>query len=198
MSRAPKPKPHRPGIGWLLAGYAGIAGFFAVEALIREPGSASRLDAGSDDDGTTQAIVQAAVASAMLAPALRLAPGRKLPRAAAPLGLAMQAAGLGLRVWSMRVLGESYSRTLRTHGEQRVVDDGPYRVVRHPGYLGSLLTWTGFGLTSGSLPAAATVTSLIGRAYGRRIESEERMLVRDLPDYGEYSERTWRLIPYLW
>jgi protein-S-isoprenylcysteine O-methyltransferase Ste14 len=98
----------------------------------------------------------------------------------------------------MRTLGASYSRTLRTEDEQPVVAEGPYRLIRHPGYLGSLLTWTGFGLTSGSLPAFAAVTGLLGRAYRHRIDAEEDLLRRDLPGYVEYCGRTKKLIPFLW
>lgn len=98
----------------------------------------------------------------------------------------------------MRTLGSSYSRTLRAEDEQRVVDEGPYRLIRHPGYLGSLFTWTGFGLTSGSLPVVATVSALLGRAYGHRIAAEEELLRRDLPGYVEYSRRTKKLIPFIW
>jgi len=46
------------------------------------------------------------------------------------------------------VLGRFFTRTLRVTGEQRVVSDGPYRVVRHPGYLGDILMWTGAALTT--------------------------------------------------
>jgi protein-S-isoprenylcysteine O-methyltransferase Ste14 len=98
----------------------------------------------------------------------------------------------------MRTLGSSYSRTLRAEEAQRVVDGGPYRLIRHPGYLGSLLTWTGFGLTSGSLPVVVTVSGLMGRAYRHRIAAEEDLLRRDLAGYVEYSRRTKKLIPFLW
>jgi protein-S-isoprenylcysteine O-methyltransferase Ste14 len=184
--------------GWFLAGYAGIAGFFAVEAAARERGRAASLDASDDDQGTTRDIVTASVVAAVAAPVLRRGPGRSLPRAAAPLGLAVQAMGLGLRIWSMRTLGASYSRTLRTEGEQGVVTDGPYRLIRHPGYAGSLLTWIGFALTSGSLPVVAVVSGLLARAYRRRIVAEETLLQRDLPGYVTYSRRTKRLVPFVW
>jgi protein-S-isoprenylcysteine O-methyltransferase len=55
----------------------------------------------------------------------------------------------------MRALGRFYSRTLCTSSEQVVMESGPYRVIRHPGYLGSIMVWTGFGVASGS---AATVS----------------------------------------
>jgi protein-S-isoprenylcysteine O-methyltransferase Ste14 len=185
-------------IGWFFAGYAGVASFFLVEMAARQRGTAASLDASGDDQGTTRGIVTASVAAATLAPLLRRIPVCPLPRWAARVGLALQATGLGLRIWSMRTLGASYSRTLRTAEAQRVVDDGPYRLIRHPGYAGSLLTWTGFALTSSSLPVVAVITSLLGRTYRRRITAEEALLGRNLPGYAEYSRRTKRLVPFIW
>jgi protein-S-isoprenylcysteine O-methyltransferase Ste14 len=181
-----------------LAGYAGLGGFFALEAGLRRSGSASSLETSSDDDGSTRRIATAYAAAGLLGPVLRRLPAPPLPPAAVPVGLAVEAAGLGLRVWSMATLGSSYSRTLRTEAEQPVVEGGPYRVVRHPGYLGSLLTWTGFALTSRSLPLLAVAGGLLGSAYSHRIEAEERLLARDLPGYAPYMTRTKRLIPLVW
>jgi protein-S-isoprenylcysteine O-methyltransferase Ste14 len=175
-----------------------VAGFFAIEAVARERGRAASLEADSDDQDSTRLIVTAGALAVGLSPILRRRTLRPLPRAAAPFGLLLQATGLGLRIWSMRTLGASYSRTLRTEDEQHIVDDGPYRLIRHPGYLGSLLTWTGFGLTSGSLPVVATVVGLVGGAYRHRIAAEEGLLLRDLPGYLEYSRRTNKLIPFIW
>ena len=121
-----------------------------------------------------------------------------LPRAAGPVGVGVQALGLGLRAWSMRTLGRSYTRTLRTEGAQRVVEAGPYRFVRHPGYAGSFLIWLGFALTSRSLPVLEVVGGLVGGAYHRRIAAEEALLGRDLSGYGAYAGRTKRLIPFVW
>jgi protein-S-isoprenylcysteine O-methyltransferase Ste14 len=70
--------------------------------------------------------------------------------------------------------------------------------VRYPGYTGSLLIWTGFALTSRSVPVLALVAGLLGRAYQRRIDAEEQLLNRDLPGYAAYQERTKKLIPHLW
>ena len=198
-SAAPELPLHgRARSGWFLAGYAGVAGFFVVEGLVRGSGTAASLDASGDDQGTTRGIVTAYVAAATLAPLLRRVPVRSLPRGSAPVGLALQATGLALRVWSMRTLGAAYSRTLRTDDAPEVVDAGPYRVIRHPGYAGSLLTWTGFALTSRSVPVIGMVTGLLGRAYRQRIAAEEAMLGRDLPGYAVYSRRTKRLVPFIW
>ena len=123
----------------------------------------------------------------------------RLPPVSGPAGVAMMTAGLALRAWSMRTLGAYYSRTLRTTSDQGVVESGPYRVIRHPGYLGSIMVWTGFAVTSGSAAAAVGVAALMGNAYSRRIASEEAMLTgRFGSAYAEYSQRTKRLIPFIW
>ena len=186
------------GTRYFLAGYAGIAGFFALEALTRQRGTASSLSASRDDQGTTRMIITAYALAADLPLILRRLPVPQLPRMAGPAGVIVQAGGLALRAWSMRTLGASYTRTLRTADEQRVVDAGPYRLVRHPGYAGSLLTWTGFALASRSVPVLVLVTGLLGWAYQRRITAEEELLRRDLPGYRTYSERTSKLIPFIW
>jgi protein-S-isoprenylcysteine O-methyltransferase Ste14 len=183
---------------WLLVGYGGLAGFFALEALTRKPGAASSLAASPDDRGTTRMIVTGYVVAAEAPLTLRRIPLPQLPQLAGPVGLALQASGLALRTWSMRTLGTSYTRTLRTEDHQHVIDTGPYRFVRHPGYAGSLLTWTGFGLTSRSIPVIILVAALLGRAYQQRIVTEEKLLQRELPGYAEYIHRTKRLVPFVW
>lgn len=186
------------GSGWFLVGYAGAAGFFALEATLRRKGSASSLTASPDDRGTTRMIIAAYMISAGVAPLLPRTALPELPRSAGPAGLGLETIGLALRAWSMRSLGGFYSRTLRTEDEQQVVDTGPYRWVRHPGYSGSLLTWTGFALTSRSLPVVALVAGLLVGAYQRRITAEEQLLLRELPGYTAYTERTKKLFPAVW
>jgi protein-S-isoprenylcysteine O-methyltransferase Ste14 len=182
----------------LAAGYLGLGGFLALEATTRQPGEASSLDASGDDDGTTRLILNA-YGVALAVPALGLVvKSSRLPDWVRPVGLALEVVGLGLRWWSMSTLKASYSRTLRNAQQGALIDDGPYALVRHPGYLGSLLTWVGFSLSSASAPTVAIVSGLLGPAYWRRIAAEEELLVRDLPGYAEYSRRTWRLIPRIW
>lgn len=198
MSEEPEQGRRSGGIAWFVAGYAGVAGFFLLEASTRQRGAASSLAASRDDRGSTRMIVAAYATAAVVAPAVRMLRRPQLPPATAPLGLGLEVAGLGLRAWSMRTLGRSYSRTLRVERAQQVVDRGPYRFVRHPGYAGSLMIWTGFALTSRSFPVVEVVGGLLGIAYHRRVAAEEALLRRDLPGYAAYSKRTKRLIPFLW
>jgi protein-S-isoprenylcysteine O-methyltransferase Ste14 len=198
---AGSPQPRRCSAAdrrWLLVGYAGIVGFFAVEALARKPGTASSLAASKDDRGTTRMIVTAYVVAMPLPLVVTRIRIGQLPPVTGPVGLVMQAIGLALRAWSMRTLGTSYTRTLRTADQQHVVDAGPYRLVRHPGYTGSLLTWAGFALTSRSIPVILLAAALLGRAYQQRIVAEEELLRRELSDYADYMQRTRKLVPFLW
>ncbi len=195
--------PRRPRGGgearWLLAGYAGLAGFFALEGLLREPGSATSLKASDDDRGTTRMIAIAYGLAVDIPLLARWLPTRPLAPAVAPVGLLMQATGLTVRAWSMRALGRSYFRSLRSEDDGHVViDSGPYQFVRHPGYLGSLLTWIGFALISRSVAAVALISGLLGATYSRRIKAEEELLRRDLPGYAAYNQRTKKLIPFVW
>lgn len=195
----PRRRRGRGDARWLLAGYVGLAGFFALEGVLREPGSASSLKASDDDRGTTRMIAVAYGLAVDIPLLARWFSTRPLAPAVAPVGLLVQATGLTVRAWSMRTLGRSYSRTLRTEDDgQVVIDTGLYQFVRHPGYLGSLLTWFGFALTARSVPVVALITGLLGTAYGQRIAAEEEFLRRDLPGYSTYSQRTKKLIPFVW
>lgn len=187
-----------PGSGWLLAGYAGAGGFFVQELFFRQRGTASSLKASHDDEGTTRMLLASSGLAYGLPLVLRRLPLPLMPPAVAATGLIMQACGLALRIWSMRALGGFYTRTLRAAHDQHVVDAGPYRMIRHPGYAGALLVWIGLAFSSRSAPATVVVAGLMGRAYQRRISAEENLLQGALPEYGDYSRRTKKLIPLAW
>jgi protein-S-isoprenylcysteine O-methyltransferase Ste14 len=53
-------------------------------------------------------------------------------------------------------------------------------------------------LTSQSLPTVVSIAGLLAGAYRRRIAAEESLLIRNLPDYLDYSRRTKKLVPFVW
>jgi protein-S-isoprenylcysteine O-methyltransferase Ste14 len=175
-----------------------VAGFLVLEGTLRSGGGGSEVDASEDNQGSTRRIAIGYLGAAVLAPVLRRIGPTHVLRIAGPLGLVLQAAGLSIRVWSMESLAESYSRTLRVTNEQTVNESGPYRFVRHPGYLGSLLIWAGFSFTSGSVPVVGLVAGLLIPAYRQRILAEESLLRRDLAGYGDYAGRVKMLVPGIW
>ena len=91
----------------------------------------------------------------------------------------------------------SESRIQSERGQQ-VIASGPYRFVRHPMYLVSLVIWpiTPLILESwwGMIPGAITALIMVIRtAY------EDRMLHEELPGYAEYAQQTrYKLIPGIW
>jgi len=121
-----------------------------------------------------------------------------LPSWAFYLGIGLMIAGILLRQWSIAVLGRYFSRTVGVQEGQAVVDRGPYRLVRHPAYTGSLLTIVGLGLVLQSWGAVLVLIAFFGVAFGYRIHVEEGVLTSKLGDeYVAYAKRTKRLIPYV-
>jgi protein-S-isoprenylcysteine O-methyltransferase Ste14 len=172
--------------------------FFVPEFVLRKEGAAKGTTPVPADRGSTFLLLSAYLV-ALLASAFvgRIAIGR-VALTTRWVGLGAMVCGLGLRVWAMAVLGKFYTRTLLTAPDQRVVDRGPYRWLRHPGYLGSLLVWVGSGFAHGNWLLAAVIASLMLPAYGHRIASEERLLRGCFGGaYESYTRKTWRLVPFL-
>jgi protein-S-isoprenylcysteine O-methyltransferase Ste14 len=121
-----------------------------------------------------------------------------LPSGAFYLGIGLMIAGILLRQWSIAVLGRYFSRTVGVQEGQAVVDRGPYRLVRHPAYTGSLLTMVGLGFVLQSWGAVLVLIAFFGAAFGYRIHVEEVVLTSKLGDkYVAYAKKTKRLIPYV-
>ena len=121
-----------------------------------------------------------------------------LPTGVFYLGIGLMIAGILLRQWSIAVLGRYFSRTVGVQEGQVVVDRGPYRLVRHPAYTGSLLAIVGLGFVLQSWGAVLVLIAFFGVAFGYRIHVEEGVLTSKLGDeYVAYTKRTKRLIPYV-
>src|SRR5262245_35186694 len=177
-----------------------LGAWLLLEVVLRKGNEARSWQGGDSDRSSTRLIVTAYVVAFVGPFVLNTSGVGETPTGStlAWIGVAFGAVGLGIRIWSMRVLGRDYTRSLRTRETQTVVDRGPYRLVRHPGYLGSIVVWVGSRLAVNWLIAAATAV-LLGSVYVYRINAEERMLVEHLGDsYSSYKARTWRLVPFVW
>jgi protein-S-isoprenylcysteine O-methyltransferase Ste14 len=89
---------------------------------------------------------------------------------------------------------------VRVQGErgQRVIDTGPYALVRHPMYAAAMLYLIGLPLLLGSWYGLIG-TAIIMLAISWRATREEQTLKRDLSGYDAYMARVpWRLIPHVW
>jgi len=104
-----------------------------------------------------------------------------------------------LQIWAMAV-NIFFSTALRLQLERghRLVRSGPYRYVRHPGYLAMLLIVLSTPFALGSKLALAPATIYAGLILFRAMR-EDRFLLRNLPDYADYTEEApYRLIPGVW
>jgi protein-S-isoprenylcysteine O-methyltransferase Ste14 len=82
--------------------------------------------------------------------------------------------------------------------EQRVIDTGPYALVRHPMYTAAIPYLAGVPLLLGSWYGLLVVAAMIAGVALRAV-SEENLLERKLPGYADYMKRVrYRLIPGLW
>ena len=114
-------------------------------------------------------------------------------------GTLLAAAALAFRIWSIRTLGRFFTSTVRVQEDQIVVQDGPYRLLRHPSYTGALGTALGTAMVFGSRIGMLLVLVLAIPAYLHRMSVEERTLARELGEpYVQYMQRTWRLIPHVY
>ena len=114
------------------------------------------------------------------------------------VGLVLFATGIALQAAAMWALRGLYTVRLGMQPGHRLVTSGPYRLVRHPGYLSYILAMTGIGLAMSSLVGLGLVVLIVPFLL-RRIEREEEMLADEFGEkYRTYKQRTKRLIPLIY
>ena len=113
------------------------------------------------------------------------------------IGVAICVLGLFLAIWSRKVLGAEWSRDVELKQGHKLVEGGPYRLVRHPIYTAHLLMGLGTAIASGSLLGFAGLASFAA-GFWIKLNKEERLLQRGFPDeYPAYKARVKALIPYV-
>jgi len=118
------------------------------------------------------------------------------PAAVAWVGLGLIVAGLALRVWAVATMGKSFTSQVAAAPGQVVVSRGPFRLIRHPSYAGSLLSFLGLGFAFGNALAVIIIFVPVTLAFLRRIAVEEKHLKAALGEpYDAYCRRTKRLLP---
>jgi protein-S-isoprenylcysteine O-methyltransferase Ste14 len=115
------------------------------------------------------------------------------------LGMVLMCAGIAIRQWAVALLGELFTIDVRVHPEQRVVDRGPYRWVRHPAYTGLILTFVGIGLALGNWASLLAFVVLPTAGLVVRIRFEERELLAGLGEpYRRFSATRAHVFPGVW
>jgi protein-S-isoprenylcysteine O-methyltransferase Ste14 len=122
-----------------------------------------------------------------------------VPPAGIVAGLVISTIGMGLFIWAMSVNAffSSVARIQADRGQQ-VISEGPYAIVRHPGYAGRLLYHVASGLALNSL--LSIIPAVIAVAFFARATTlEDRMLHDELAGYADYAAKVrYRLVPGIW
>jgi protein-S-isoprenylcysteine O-methyltransferase Ste14 len=115
------------------------------------------------------------------------------------LGIMILLAGFVPLTWAMAV-NKFFEATVRIQSEnnQQVISSGPYRYVRHPGYVGVVLHFIAIPIALGTW--AALIPALLGIVlFVVRTALEDSSLRSELPGYAAFAERTrYRLLPGVW
>jgi protein-S-isoprenylcysteine O-methyltransferase Ste14 len=112
-------------------------------------------------------------------------------------GVLLVFGGAFLIVSAGRALGSGFTPFPKPADEGRLVDDGPYAVVRHPVYTGGILFAAGISLALS--PWALIPTAALAIVWALKAQVEESFLAASYPEYEAYRARTrYRLVPYVY
>jgi len=187
---------------WIVAAYLILIGFFLLERFVRDTG-ARDLRRQDTDRGSTTFVTAALVVAFVAIPLTPLltwwGPGRIGNSVAGAVGVVIGILGLAGRYQAFTTLGRFFTRTLQETDQHRLVTDGVYRYIRHPGYLSNILIFCGAALAMSNWITLTLVIVLFIPAYAYRINTEEAMLTDIFGQaYRDYQRQSKRLIPGIW
>jgi protein-S-isoprenylcysteine O-methyltransferase Ste14 len=114
-------------------------------------------------------------------------------------GLFLISMGIIIRIIAIRSLGRFFTVDATILENHRLKKNGLYRIIRHPSYLGSLLSFIGFGLSLNNWISLIIISIPVTIAMLNRIRIEEKMLTEKFGlEYSDYVKKTYRLIPWIY
>lgn len=115
------------------------------------------------------------------------------------VGFCIMWGGIVLRNYSIKLLGKHFTPTIQLQKDHTLITAGPYSIIRHPSYLGALLSFIGIAIFLNSVVGVVFTIVAMMVAYTTRINAEEKALVGLFGGvYTNYQKKTKKLIPYLW
>jgi protein-S-isoprenylcysteine O-methyltransferase len=115
------------------------------------------------------------------------------------VGIACLLAGVWLRWYAMRTLGSLFTGKVTIRDGHRLIRTGPYALLRHPAYTGSLIAHLGLGLAFANWWSLAGSTLPYLGAVLYRITIEERVLAEAFGEaYHDHARATSRLVPWIY
>ncbi|KAI8983580.1 phospholipid methyltransferase-domain-containing protein [Pilobolus umbonatus] len=181
----------------IIIAYLFIALLFYSEYHYESSRTTTTLQTSADDKGTTRLLFVMYVLTLLLSPVIAL-------YTVATLGIYLPWIGIAVIIVSVLLLrwttyaNPFYLRAMATTDDHFICTDGPYRLVRHPGYMAFILGWIGFALVNNNWIVLCITLIIMIYAYIMRIMAEEQMMLERFGvDYQQYMDETYRLIPYV-
>ena len=123
----------------------------------------------------------------------------RLPTFVSYIGLIFVILGFVLRQWSIITLGNFFTPVVVIQKNQKLIQSGPYKYIRHPSYTGLFLEIVGVGLFLSNWLAIIIILILLFPSLIYRISIEEKVLVKAFRnEYTSYQKRTKKLIPFIY
>ena len=104
--------------------------------------------------------------------------------------------GVSFRLWAIQTLGQYYSHIVRKITNHKIIDTGPYELLRHPAYAGMITAHIGVTVFYFNYVTLICLLVLISSIVVR-IFVEEKTLI-NIKGYAEFSAKRKRIIPYVW
>jgi protein-S-isoprenylcysteine O-methyltransferase Ste14 len=169
----------------------------AISLILRARGDAQRKDRGSLP--LIWIVVGLSLALGIWLANAEPAASLPWPEQTYLIGLAVFVLGLLLRWWSIRTLGRFFTVQVAIASDHRLIERGPYRLLRHPSYTGSLMMFVGFALCIGNWATLIAMFVPVLCVFVWRIHVEEVALAETFgAAWKDYLRRTWRLIPLVY
>jgi protein-S-isoprenylcysteine O-methyltransferase Ste14 len=113
--------------------------------------------------------------------------------------MALVVIGLIIRIHSILTLKQFFTYSVAKVENQRIIETGLYKFLRHPGYLGQLIIFLGISISISNWLSILTMMVPVLIGYLNRIKVEERFMVEQMGEhYLDYQKRTKKLIPMIY
>jgi protein-S-isoprenylcysteine O-methyltransferase Ste14 len=107
--------------------------------------------------------------------------------------------GLIIRVTSIMTLKRQFTYTVTKIENHDLIEKGLYKIIRHPGYLGQLIIFTGISISLSNWLSVLFMVVPVLAGYIYRILVEEKFMIEQMGQkYIDYQKRTKRLIPLIY
>lgn len=118
---------------------------------------------------------------------------------AATIALVLMTLGLSLRTWAVFALGDFFTMHISIQKGHSVIRKGPYKLVRHPSYLGAFILYLSAAAFLHAWLSMIAGTVILLFAFLRRIHYEEELLKEELgKEYESYCSEVKKFLPGIW